>query len=177
MRAYESYAEALFSAAESLEHIEGIGEELHVVEELFSQCGWFLHDPLISTTKKSIFLRDALIGHIHPLTLEFLLLMLSRHHLKHLHKAIERFRYLSDRHFGKATVHLRIPYEMEPALLEQLKSRLLQDGLIPVESAGKTEFVIELDKSVIGGFIAVCDGMQIDASLKTKLVKLHTNRR
>jgi ATP synthase F1 delta subunit len=172
MRAYETYAEALFKAAEALDQVGGISEELHDVEMLYAVCRWYLNDPRISVRDKASFLREALAADFHPLTIEFLLLLLGRHHLKHFPAAAGWYHHLSDRHFGRATVRLRIPFDLDHRLIERLEDRFVSDGLIPAGNAGNVEFHVELDKDLIGGFIADCNGRQIDASLKTALKNL-----
>ena len=172
MRAYESYAEALFYAAEALGEIQQIAEDATVMDELFATCGWFLNDPRVGKDDKAAFLTAALSDYLHPLAIEFLLLTLGRHHLRHVPAAIEWFRHLYDRYLGRATVRIRVPYELDAQLLEQLKSRLISDGLVPGGSLEKTEFQVVVDNSLIGGFIADSNGMQIDASLESALTKI-----
>ena len=175
MRAYESYAEALYKSAEDLGQIGSVSEELHEVEMLYAVCRRYLNDPRLSIRDKASFLREALTGKLHPLTLEFLLLLLGRNHLKYLPAAAGWYHHLSDRYSGRVTVRLRIPFDLDHRLMERLKDRFVDDGLIPGASADKAEFHVELDSSLIGGFIADCGGKQIDASLKTALVRLQGN--
>ena len=176
MRAYESYAEALFYAAEDLGQIGGVADELHEVELLYAVCRWYLDDPRFSIRDKASFLRATLRDDFLPLTVEFLLFLLGRQHLKYLPAAAGWFHHLSDRYFDRASVHLRVPFDLDLRLVEQLRSRFVRDGLIPGESADNAEFHIELDQSLIGGFIAECNGKQIDASLRTALNQLYAGR-
>ena len=144
-----------------------------VIRELFDKCGWYLNDPQVGTEEKTDVLRALLMGKVHSLTLQFILLLLSRNHLKHMPAAIGRFEQICDDYYGKATVRLRVPYELTPGLLERLKLQLVERGLMHGHSAEKVTFQVELDESLIGGFIAECDGVQIDTSLKSALTKLH----
>ena len=176
MRTYESYAEALYQAAEELGQIGNVADELHEVEMLYATCRWYLNDPRISTRDKASFLQETLADGFQPLTVAFLQFLLGRHHLKHLPAAAGWYHHLSDRHFGRVTVRLRIPYDLDYGLIEQLKSSFVRDGLIPGECEENAELHVELEHSLIGGYIADCNGKQIDASLKTALIKLNPDR-
>ena len=166
---YERYAEALYNAAESLECSGVVAGELPAMEDLITQCGAYLKNPLANAAQKAATLRELLSGKINPLTLEFILLLTARRHLKHLSAASEHFRQLSGH--GKAVVKLRVPFEMERGMLEQIKERLEKEKLIP-EGVKETEFQIVEDKELIGGLVANCNGYQIDTSLKTALRKI-----
>ena len=175
MRAADSYAQALFGAVESAGDLRAAADELDALRGLYLECGRYLNDPLIGAEEKGGLLRDLLTDQVQPLTLEFLLFLLRRRHLAYLPAAADRFRYLCDGYFGIATVLLRLPCELEPEVLARLKLELADLGLIP--GAEKAEYRIKLDKDIIGGFIADCNGMQIDASLRTALAKLNRMER
>ena len=172
--AYESYAEALYSASENLGCSAVVAEELPGLAELLGQCGSWLNNPLVNSVEKSAVLRDTLSGKVNPLTLEFVLLLTGRRHLKHFSATCEHFRKLCGH--GKAVVRLRVPYAPEQGLLDQLKTRLTEDKLIP-EGVQETEFQIVEDLELIGGLVASCNGYQIDTSLKTALKKMTTPER
>jgi len=163
---YEVYAEALFAASEQLCRTNAVAEELPAVDELLRQCGEQLKDPLISVERKTAALRDALSREIDQLTLELVLLMTTRRHLKHFHATANQFRLLSGH--GKTVVRLRVPFLPGQELLEQLKQRLAREKLITCET-DQARFQIIEDSGLIGGFIATCDGYQIDTSLRTTL--------
>ena len=166
---YERYAEALFNTAEKLGCSDTVLGELPDMETLIGQCSGYLSNPLISTTKKAVLLREVLAGKVSALMLEYILLMTSRRHLKHFYPSAEHFRKLCSR--DKATVELRIPFKPEQEMLVQLISRLRKEKLIP-DDAKEAEFCVVEDKELLGGFVAYCNGYQIDTSFKTALNKL-----
>lgn len=167
--AYERYAEALFSTAESLGCLDQVACELPVMEELIRQCDAFFKDPLTGADKKCAILRETLSGQISPLILEYIILMITRRHLKHFSAAAGHFRYLNSR--DKAVVQLRVPFEPDPGMLERLRLLFREEKLVP-ENVKETEIRVIEDKGIIGGFVAYYDGYQIDASLKTAISKL-----
>ena len=166
---YERYAEALYNTAEKLGCADAVVVELSDMEALMDRCSGYLSNPLISTTKKAALLREILTGKVSPLMLEYILLMTMRRHLRHFYNSAEHFRKLCSR--DKAVVRLRVPFRPGDDMLEQLMGRLTKEKLIP-ENAKQTEFQIEEDKELIGGFVASYNGYQIDTSFRTALNKL-----
>ena len=92
---YESYAEALYNAAERLGCTGIVVSELPKMEEMLKQCGFYLNNPLISVEKRVAVLRKTLTNNVSSLTLEFILLMTARRHLKHFHSTTDKFRRIS----------------------------------------------------------------------------------
>ena len=166
---YESYAEALFEAAKELGCTGIVAGELKAMDELLKQCGSYLGSPLTSAGTKATVLRELLTENLSSLTLEFIVLMAARRHLKHFHAAAELFMQLCGK--SKPIVRLRVPYKPEQDMLQQLKRRLSMKKLIPGD-ADEAQLQIVEDKELIGGFIASCNGYQIDTSIKTALMKL-----
>jgi len=165
----ESYAEALYTASEKLGCTSIVAGELPAMEELLRQSGLFPTSPLISAEKKAEALRETLRSEISPLTLEFILLMATNRHLKHFSAAVGKFMSLSGH--GGTVVDLRVAYRPQQELLDKLKERFLEEKLIPAD-ANEVKFDITEDDGLIGGFVASCNGYQIDASLKTRLGRL-----
>ena len=167
----EKYAEALFCAAESLGCIETVTGELPVMGELVQQCREYLDSPCAVMHEKTALLQELLSGGVSALTLEFVMIMMKRNHLRYLPGAIEQYRKMSDRYFHNVSVQLRVPFKPEFETIRQLKCRFMDEGLIP-ENAKRISFQIIEDKEIIGGFTAHCNGYQIDASLRTLLAKI-----
>ena len=166
---YESYAEALYETAKELDCTSTTASELSTVDELLKQCGSYLGNPLVSAGTKAAVLRELLSDVLSSLTMEFLVLMTARRHLKHFHAAAELFLQLCGH--SKPVVKLRVPFAPEQDMVERLKKRLSLEKLIP-ENAEDVQLQVVEDKELIGGFIATCNGYQIDTSFKTTLMKL-----
>jgi len=166
---YESYAEALFTTAEKLGCTSVVADELSVMEELLKQSGLFSVSPLISAERTAEVLRETLCGKLSPLTLEFVLLMAAKRHLKHFSAAARKFMKLSG--YGGVVVNLRVAYMPEQDIIDKLKKSFSELELIPAD-ADAVELDITEDGELIGGFVASCNGYQIDASLKTRLSRL-----
>ena len=172
----ERYAEALFSASTMLGCIGDVADELPEITSLVRQCGEYLYSPRVTADEKNALLGELLSDKFSPVTLEFLALMLKRRHLKYLAGAAERFRHMCDDFFCRATVSLRVPFAPDQELLDRLKSRFALEGLIP-ENAENVSFQVTEDKEIIGGFIAYCNGHQIDVSIRTLLANIRRAER
>jgi len=169
---FERYAEALYKAALNIGCTDDVAGELLAIEEAKIQSAAYLSNPLVGTRDKAAFIKALLSGKVCPLTLEFILLLTTRRHLKHFRATAEEFRRLSGH--GKVVLHLRVPFRPKQSQLEQLKASFKKKKLIPADTEDINLHIIE-DKDLIGGFVATCDGYQIDTSLKTTLNKLLRN--
>lgn len=166
----ESYAMGLYNAARHIDCERTVADDLNGVAQLVDLCGEYFANRLVSDYEKAKLLREVLAGHVHPLTLEFTLLMLTRCQIKYLPDAVEGFQRLCGA--SDAAVSLRVPFELDEALLSRLGRRLAEEGLIPPERAENVSFDITVDETLLGGFIAAYGGYQLDASLKTALNKI-----
>lgn len=166
----ECYAMGLYNAAQHLGCEREVADGLSDVARLLDLCGEYFSSRLVSDYKKAELLGEVLDGHVHPLTLEFMLLMFTRRQIKYLPAAAESFRRLCGA--SDSAVSLRVPFELDAALLSRLGRRLAEDGLIPQNRAENVSFDITIDETLLGGFIAAYGGYQLDASLKTALNKI-----
>lgn len=166
----ESYAMGLQSAARELGCESEVADELKDVALLYGLCGAYFADKTRTEMEKARVLQEALVGRVHPLTLEFAILMLTRRQFKYFPETAER--YLNLCGASDAPVQLRVPFELDAALLERLKTRLIQEGLIPAQHADSARFEVIAEPELLGGFIAAYGGYQLDASLKTTLNKI-----
>ncbi|MCL2664847.1 MAG: F0F1 ATP synthase subunit delta [Defluviitaleaceae bacterium] len=166
----QSYAAALYSAATEMGCAEDIADELTAAENLLNECSGYLYSPLHPWRKKAALLREFLTGHFNPLTIEFMILMLSRRQIKSLPEAASCYRLLSG--LADTVVRLRVPYEPDELLLKKFRTYFADSKLLSKDKAESAVIEIELDKDLIGGYVAYCNGQQIDASLKTALAKI-----
>ena len=166
------YAQALLKASLKQGSVEKLAKELPAVAPLISRHAVFFFNPRIAGREKAALLREALSGRADGLLVEFLVLLAQRRHLRHLSDIQPEFEKLAAAALGKATVSLRIPYQPGKAMLDKLRAYLAERGLFPPGKKSGVRFEIQLDKSLIGGFIAECGGWSLDASIKTRLVRV-----
>jgi len=166
------YAKALFDASEKLGCTRAVAGELPEVTALAGGCGAYLRNPIFGDAEKTELLTELLSGRVSALTLEFALLLVKRRHLKHLPSIADNFLRLNNNRLGYTDVKIKVPYELPPETLEVMRKKLTAMGLIPELNADKARITVEIDRDVIGGFVAYGEGTQIDASLRTALAKL-----
>jgi F0F1-type ATP synthase delta subunit len=166
----QSYASALHIAAAEMGCIDAVAEDLLAAEALVAQCKDYLFSPMYTWRKKANMLREFLTGVMQPLTIEFMALMLSRRQIHSLPEAAGCFRALSGH--AATVVQLRVPYEPDEALLKKLRGYFAESHLVSADKAEQAVIEVEIDADLIGGYVAYCEGYQIDASLKTALAKI-----
>jgi len=167
------YAKALFDASKNLGCTSAVADELPETATLAGKLGRYLDNPMIGGAEKAEALTELLSGRVCDLTLEFVLLIIKRRHLKYLSSVADNFQRLNNIRLGYTDVLVKVPYELPSDTLEKIKLKLAAAGLIPASNADKVRITVEIDEGVIGGFAAYGDGMQIDATLRTALAKLH----
>ena len=172
----EKYAEALFSAAVSLGCIDTVAEDMRAMQQFAQRLAWYFKDPRIAGSEKAELVSDALSNLLDQLTLEFIIMILKRGHWRYLHSTADEFMRLSDEHYHRVAVFLHVPFKPEKEMLDKLESSFREKGLIPEDAEEITMQTIE-DKGIVGGFIAFCNGHQIDASIRTQLTKIRRAER
>jgi F-type H+-transporting ATPase subunit delta len=163
------YASGLYDAAEEIGCTKNVADELPAMASLVELSGELLAGPMLSDAERTSLLRSILTGQVSPLTLEFVLLMASRHVLNALPDAAAEFEKLSGR--ARVVVRLRVPYPLGDGVLAELRGRLVAEKIIPEKDAARAEFAITIDESLLGGFVAEYGGLQLDTSFKTVLEK------
>jgi len=166
------YANVLYDTAVRLGCVQSVADEMPLMQPLIEACGEYLAGPLVDTGVLSAAMREILPLHFCGLTVAFIVTLAERHHLHLLSNAAQQFININNHESGRRTVMLRVPYWPDDGMLDRLKRRLAEEGLFPAECAEKTGFEITIDTELIGGFVAYCDGYQIDASIKTSLRRL-----
>lgn len=168
----KKYAEALFGAAEILGCERAVAGELRDVCGLINRYGKYFNNPMIRDDIKSGMFTEVLDGKIDPVTREFVLLLMCRRHLKYLSAAADIFERLYNKKLGNFTVHLQTAHKPERDVLERIRLKLADIGLIPGQLLEKAVVSVEIVPELIGGFVAYGDGARVDASLKTAFTRI-----
>jgi ATP synthase F1 delta subunit len=174
-----AFARALYDAAEKVAQSEDerrqlretLCGELKLADEVLGQYPHVFYNPSVSSAHIAQLLgvfKDDFSG----LGYEFLNLLALRRKLNYFPRIVSRFVKLCEQASGKVRVKLSLPYQPGDKLLEKLRGSLAGLGLYPDSSAALAEFDVTVDKSLVGGFIAECDGMLLDRSLRTKLMHI-----
>jgi F0F1-type ATP synthase delta subunit len=168
----KKYAEALFDAAGALGCGLVVADELPAVCGLLQRFGIFFNNPMIVDAKKCDMLKSVLAGKANPLTIEFVLLLIVRRHLKYLGDAADIFVRMCDTLRGFFTLRIQAAYKPDPDMLGRISAKLVKIGLIPGKFSKNIRFSVEIEPELVGGFVAYGDGVRVDASLKTAFSRI-----
>jgi len=170
-----AYAQALFRAAGLSDKLSLIAEELRQLEPLILKHRHFFFNAGVPAARQSEVLRECLDGQADVMTAQFLQLLCTRNRLRRLPMIRQRFDALCAEALHELTVRLRMPYQPDEALLTKMRDALGRMDLFPYEHRDRIQFTVEPDESLIGGFVAECDGRVLDASFRTVLLNLIRN--
>jgi F0F1-type ATP synthase delta subunit len=146
-------------------------EELTFAVEILGQYPTVFYNPSVSS-RHILRLLSVFEGKFSALGYQFLCLLTLRRRLKYLPRITPRFAALCEKASGKVRVRLSLPYAPSEKLLGRLRESLAVLGLYSKRSVALAEFDVSVDKSLVGGFIAECDGLLLDRSLRTKLMHI-----
>jgi len=168
------YAKALFSLAEEKGVTEPVRTDLIYLLTLIAEVpelSQMLSSPLLSGTRKSRIVGDLLKEEVHPMTLNFLDLLIGKKRESDLQDACRMFNRLCKERMGivEATIVSVVP--LNKNLTEKLK-KWLSDQL-----GASVELTHQVNGDLIGGFIMKLDDRQLDASVRTYLQKIRNELR
>jgi F-type H+-transporting ATPase subunit delta len=165
-----AYAEALFAAASEGRRLNETAEELQSVNGFLAEHMGVFRDPGKRPRDHKKFFSEALTGKVNRLTLCFLFLLADQRKLSLLPEIVRRYEQMARKASGERWIRLSSAFELNEPLLDAMKTYLIRRGLIDKETPlGQIFFETELDRSLLGGFQAECEGRMLDESLKTRL--------
>lgn len=173
--AVSGYARALFRAAEARGVLAQVVEELTLIEGVLQQHERVILHPTLPASRKAEALRKALEGQADPLTVRFLTRLAADRKLKLLPRIKALYDTMAAEALGEVTIRLSVRYTPSEKMLRRLREELPALGLFPQEKRDAAVFEIVMDETVIGGFIAEYRGRVVDASLKTRLMRLNAS--
>ena len=126
-----------------------------------------LHSKRISDAQKVEILRAALANSCHVLVVEFLGLMSKEKSIQIIRQVIKAYTELYKEKVGIIDVHALVAEKMDTAAIETLQQQLQQ-------SLNKqANLKIKVDDKLLGGIKLRIENTFLDASLKSKLDRLH----
>ncbi|HEX6560288.1 MAG TPA: ATP synthase F1 subunit delta [Longimicrobiales bacterium] len=163
-----SYAEGLYAVAEKHklhnEFLAGFATLDVMRSDRLVEI--FLESPKIDRTLKKKVLQAALNERVHPLFLNFVLLVIDKRRQKLYGMIAHEYRALVDEAAGR--LHVRITLAREPSaeLLEDIRGRLS-------EIFGNTVVPhVTVDERILGGIVVRQGDQVIDGSLRRRLLAL-----
>ncbi len=163
------YAKALYAFAQERNETAQLYEEMKALSACYLKVDGFramLSDPMLSRNDKLKFLQSAVGGAPSLAYMRFIKLVLDHKRESFLQSMALTYMDIcrKENHIvtGSLTTAVPIPAEVESAL----RAKLLPD------KEGTLEFSLQVDPTILGGFIFDYDTYRLDASLVSQLRKV-----
>lgn len=166
----EPYAEALMSLAQAQNLTDRFGEEVAYLLKLLEESSdlrQFLASPVHSSQQKKAVVRQAFDGKVHPLMLNFLLLLVDRQRIAfldgigaHYQSLLRAFKKIE---LAEVTAAVALSSDQEQAITDKVKA---------MTGANAVELEVTLDPAIIGGVIIKVGSQVLDASIRGQLRRI-----
>ena len=170
LRIARRYAKALLGAAVESEVLEGVESDMRALYDLVrssEDLRSFLGDPTIWPKSKAQFIDKLLKDRVDSVTLDFLLMTVSRGRAGVLEDILRYFAEILDEHRGVIATQVRSAFELAPEQKEDLQRRL------SAYSGKKIRLEESVDPTLRGGVIIRLGDLVFDGSLEAQLKSLH----
>ncbi len=165
--AAKRYAEAVFSLAQEQDRLDEWYEQLATVADTLVSTELIPHlqTPGLAPEQR-LTLLDRVIPPVDPLLHNLVALLLSKSALPLISGIAGEYRRLIDRHRGVQRARVKTAVALEPAEEARIASRLREI------TGGEVVVDLEVDESILGGFVARVGDKLIDGSTKSRLLQL-----
>jgi F-type H+-transporting ATPase subunit delta len=169
LRIARGYAKALVQAADDGGNIEDVETGLDTLQEALAgspDLAAFFVDPMISADVKADIVAEIFEDALPPLIQSFVALLVEKRRERELASIVIETKRLLDERAGVETAHVRCAI----ALTETQTGNLLQEL---ARITGKTMRIeVEIDPSILGGFVVRIHDTVYDASVNTQILRL-----
>jgi len=168
-KAARRYTLALYGLAEEKGKLDEITKDINYVLSVIDShkdLELFFASPIVNKNKKLIAVKEIFQNKISELTMNFLNLLIMRRREKLVPDICRDFINLRNEREGIVNVQVKTSVDLSED--EKLKMRLR----IEAYSKLKSNLRFEIDKSIIGGFVAKIGDTVLDASIKRQLETL-----
>lgn len=160
------YAAALLDISEDKKNLDIISEDMELIYNVIESNKnliRLLENPVVKAEVKSSVLTEIFKSKISNDSLEFINFVVDKNRENFLVSIIKRFLELRDEKLGIVYVEVKTPFEFNDDQKNQLKNKL--ENL----TNKKIRFKFQIDKDIIGGFIAKAGDTVYDASINHQL--------
>ena len=166
------YARAVFAAAQRVDALEAVGEDLTVLATLAEsrpEFRYFLLTPRIRKERKEEVLRTLFREQVQQVTLQFLFVLLDKRRQQLLRLIAGAFRALLDVHYRRQEVTVASARPLDETQ---------QDALVSVlgrMTGMEIRLQQQVQPAVLGGLVVSVGHTVYDGSLRTQLTTLQTH--
>ncbi|MEB3337797.1 MAG: ATP synthase F1 subunit delta [Leptolyngbyaceae bacterium] len=166
----EPYAQALMSAAQSNNLVDGISADVSFLLNLLEgsqDLAEFLASPIANIESKKAVIQQVAGEQLHPFTRNFLMILIDRRRIAFLEGICKQYQALL-RQLNQ-TVLAEVSSTVE---LTEAQQQTIREKVIAMTAARQVEIVTKLDPDLIGGVIIKVGSQVIDASLRGQLRRI-----
>ncbi|MBW4648250.1 MAG: F0F1 ATP synthase subunit delta [Kastovskya adunca ATA6-11-RM4] len=166
----EPYAEAWMSLAQSSNIVDKMAEDAAGLLSLLKDSedlNQFLASPIVKAEDKKAVMQQVFGEQVHPLTMNFLKLLVDRRRIQFLEGVCKHFqallRKLNQTMLAEVTSAVELSDEQRQSVCERVKT---------MTNAQQVELETSIDPNLIGGVIIKVGSQVIDASLRGQLRRI-----
>lgn len=168
-KAARRYTTALYAVAQDKGKLDEVTKDIYFALELINSnknLELFLSSPIISNAKKLAIVKEIFGPNVSELTMNFILLLVSRRRESLAKGIFEDFINLRKEKDGIVDV------DVKTSVMLTDEEKALMKQKIDNYTKLKSNLSFEIDKDIIGGFVAKINDTILDASIKRQLQKL-----
>lgn len=168
-KATRRYSLALYGLAEERGKIKEVSNDIHLILDLMKSnhdLELFFASPVIPKNKKLQIVKEVFSGKVSDLIMTFINLLVNRGRSNLTKETFGDFLRLKNEREGIVNVQVKTSVELDDKEKELLKNK------IDTFTTLKSNLSFELDKTIIGGFVAKINDTILDASIKRQLENL-----
>jgi len=166
------YAEALLTAAKNENALPAVLEEMQFLSREFSRSANVFYAPVFSVREQIATVEYVLNDKFHPLTKRFICMLASMRRLGGICRINDVFVKLALKEMKQIDLHITVFEDTTPEMEAELVQAACDKGLFDSEYRENVTSHITVDKSLLGGFVMVCDGISWDCSLRTRFADM-----
>jgi F-type H+-transporting ATPase subunit delta len=163
------YAKALFQLSVEKNLVPEISADMKLLFNALKEVPtfhYFIVNPVMPLPEKKKRLHEIFKDQVHPLTMDFIDLIIRNNRLQHLEGMARQFNDLYKSHEGITEVVMTTVVPLDPELRDRITK------LVRGKAREKVAYQEVHNPDVIGGFILRIEDEQIDASVATHLQRI-----
>lgn len=163
------YSKAIYSLAFEKEIIDSLKNDMELISNVCKNSTDFillLETPVVKTSEKSRLISKIFEKKIHPLTLNFLQLIVKNNRETFIPSISRDTLDFIRREKNIKSAVLTTAIQIDQSVIEEVET------LLEKELDGKVELTEKVNPDIIGGLILRIDDKQMDASVSTQLKKI-----